>query len=532
MSGRSGLKHTITADGTAHEVKAVNADGTTGKPLELQASELEISTGIAGENSLWISPNVDTSELVLSVYDSDNSTKSDIGLFARQVRTRATTTVIANGAGAFPLTMTPAAIFAVTSAEDMAISCASGSANLSLASGTFNGNIFVRGYSSIGLKAPSISVRTIAETFGYDETIAAAYTKIYAATLTSHSDTIAQHGSAAGITRTQRGQKGYGGGGGFIGGDFVVGAGDGGITGTNSPGAYRIKTGTPVTSTGGKVALEHEDGTRYLEILQVPGPTTEFHAGPFGGVTRGLRFVGTSVEMAASGLVHCNATTDLYFSTGMGGSAFYREVGTVVRTDKNDADGASYLDWIAGVTSIELRHAGAAKFKYDATLTRTIVAGSYIEIGTVGVCSIQLQAAANAIYRDSALHVLRDTAENFFHGVVPTSLTVPSTSTANCGTYTVAAGVGVRVKTTFSFFNTSDSEIANFVREAAFKNLAGVMTQTGTTVPEGTDFYDAAQTGVAVDIDFSGVTVRNRVTNPNADTLKCRTHMEIFEVAA
>lgn len=107
--------------------------------------------------------------------------------------------------------------------------------------------------------------RSAAGAFGRTHTPASATTIVYGADIASISDTWTQDGSAAGGVRTLRGQRGFAG---FVGGDLVIGPGDGGTTGTNLPGNLRLKLGTPVSNVTGKVIFEQEDGTNIMQMYR------------------------------------------------------------------------------------------------------------------------------------------------------------------------------------------------------------------------------------------------------------------------
>lgn len=111
-------------------------------------------------------------------------------------------------------------------------------------------------------------------------------------TVASYSLIWQQDASAAGGVMTIRGQRGFAG---FVGGDLVIGAGDGGTLGTNAPGVTRIKSGTPVANVGGKIAFEHADGTRWLEAHQSGSGNTQITGGPSGSLTHAVEVKGTYV---------------------------------------------------------------------------------------------------------------------------------------------------------------------------------------------------------------------------------------------
>jgi hypothetical protein len=67
-------------------------------------------------------------------------------------------------------------------------------------------------------------------------------------------------------------------------------------------------------------------------------------------------------------------------------------------------------------------------------------------------------------------------------------------------------------------FNDTDNLGSTFIREAAWRSVAGTVTQIGTTVTVGTDHTEAG--GVSVTNDISANVVRFRVTGTAAKTVK------------
>lgn len=116
--------------------------------------------------------------------------------------------------------------------------------------------------SSLTCDADTITKRTSSGSSRCVETVAAAFTCVYAAAVTSITDSWTQASSGAGGSRTRSGQRGASG---SAGGDIIENVGDGGTTGTNSPGNYRIDLGTRVTSgTTGKFRLTRSAGANVL----------------------------------------------------------------------------------------------------------------------------------------------------------------------------------------------------------------------------------------------------------------------------
>lgn len=111
----------------------------------------------------------------------------------------------------------------------------------------------------------SFTETDVGEAYSCTRTYAAATTIVFNADIASLAWTHAQDASAAGGTTTLRAQRGFAG---FVGGDFIIGGGDGGTTGTNLGGNTRVKLGTLVSNTSAKFILEDEGGTGLLQMYK------------------------------------------------------------------------------------------------------------------------------------------------------------------------------------------------------------------------------------------------------------------------
>lgn len=436
-----GLTTAVGADGAAFIATAVNVDRTTKKPFDIVGTVLQLigstSTFIRGVTTGgWLfTPGEDGAVSTAAAVNADGTTAKPIALTATTATVNAGTQVQAEQGGTARVT----------------------------------------------------------------DTVAAAYTRIFSASLSSLSDTIAQHGSAAGITRTLRGQQGFAG---QVGGDFVTGAGDGGTTGTNAPGVYRIKTGTPVANVGGRYSLEHEDGTKYFEVKQSASGVTQISGGPIGAETHNLLFRTTNVQFeTTSGFITLVSAADVYLDHGTG-YFYHRENGVTVATQKNDADGASYINWITGVTSVELRHNTSPRVAFDSTTV------------TLSADEVVRKSAAGTVYQRERV----------------ATATISSATTTTVDSFTTTSNRVYDVSVVAVVTEDSNNVGATYHRYAAFWNEAGTLAQIGTTDNGGTtDKEDATIAGYSLVVDFSGTAIRVRLTTDAGEPTNVNTVTTITE---
>lgn len=165
----------------------------------------------------------------------------------------------------------------------------------------------------------------------------------------------------------------------------------------------------------------------------------------------------------------------------------------------------------------------AANIRFDATAWLSFITGSG-SFAAFQIPSGDMYLEAGTVHRYAA-------GQSYKREVIG-SATTTSATTTTVGSFTTASNVGYRVRVVATAYNGTDSQIATYVREAAFRNVAGTLTQVGATGTIGTDFEDAAQTGMDLTIDASGTAIRARVVSDSTDTVKWRTVIEIWETIA
>lgn len=147
-----------------------------------------------------------------------------------------------------------------------------------------------------------------------------------------------------------------------IAGDSVV------VVGTTSTFLRGVTTGTPQ---GGILVTPGADGA----VVTLTGKNAD------GLTSKPVMVNGTSVNIESSsgavvlapfGLAAINATTDVYLSHGSaaGDREYHRESSTIVRTDRHDADGDSFSNWIVGVTSVEFQHNTTRRIGFGAAFVQ------------------------------------------------------------------------------------------------------------------------------------------------------------------
>lgn len=175
----------------------------------------------------------------------------------------------------------------------------------------------------------------------------------------------------------------------------------------------------------------------------------------------------------------------------------------------------------------------------NASTTHSLnIACTSMTVDAAGPCTLAagggqylLFSASGNIY-NSATEIHRYSAGLTFRRELIGAITMSSATTTNIVTFTTTSNMAYRLRVVTLAYNTTDSEMYTIVREAAFINIAGTVTQIGTTQPIETDFFHATQGGLDVVVDFSGTALRTRGVSPNTDTVKFRQIVEIWEVAA
>jgi hypothetical protein len=137
--------------------------------------------------------------------------------------------------------------------------------------------------------------------------------------------------------------------------------------------------------------------------------------------------------------------------------------------------------------------------------------------------SSDITVSADVWYRRSAAgSYLRRTHIGSFGPISSaTTTTVLSFTTLSARIYDVVATVVVT--------NDTDNEGATYFLRAAFKNIAGTVTQIGATQTIAADLEDAGQTGLSCTLDFSGTAIRVRLTTDSTDTVNGTYIVDITE---
>jgi hypothetical protein len=346
------------------------------------------------------------------------------------------------------------------------------------------------------------------------ETIGAGYVRTYAATCTSILDGQAQHLTAAGVDRTMRGQKGAAG---FVGGTFSFGGGEGGTPGTNLPGYARALLGETVGGFSGPFSFwtgppggETERASYYL----IPTGVGFFviNAGPYSGsATTGLFL--NSLDM----LLQSNGELNI-FATGAGGNILVSTSTGLIRFLRSGSDaffitldnlGLVAHNAVATVTAVEHQHNTSPRLSYD---------------------SANVTLSGDKVIRENA-------AGTKFGEDVATTAFINTATTTYILTYATTTDRVYDVWAHDVASNDDDDEGASHRRVAVFRNVAGTLTQIGTTKTPAAglggldvlDFEDAGQAGLDLTIDFSGTSIRVGYVTPSGDEVRINLSVSIKE---
>lgn len=99
----------------------------------------------------------------------------------------------------------------------------------------------------------------------------------------------------------------------------------------------------------------------------------------------------------------------------------------------------------------------------------------------------------------------------------PHSVQTTDATATTIDSFTLASNTAVIVTSVFSAIKSDGTQAGLYVRSAAFRNSGGTVTQLGTTVDAGSYADDGAW---AATIDFTGTTIRARVTGKAATTIR------------
>ena len=174
-------------------------------------------------------------------------------------------------------------------------------------------------------------------------------------------------------------------------------------------------------------------------------------------------------------------------------------------------------------------------YQLSANYTRIGVNPNALNIFAAGALTISTNTAisissatdtdvsADVWYRRTAAgaYLRRTPAGSFGPIASATTTTVFSYTTLSARIYDVVANVVVT--------NDTDNEGASYYLRAAFKNIAGTVTQIGATQTIAADLEDAGQAGLSCTLDFSGTALRVRLTTDAGDTVNGTYIVDITE---
>jgi hypothetical protein len=149
----------------------------------------------------------------------------------------------------------------------------------------------------------------------------------------------------------------------------------------------------------------------------------------------------------------------------------------------------------------------------------TATAG-YLLLSTSGAVPLYVQQPNGiSIFSGSATVAFKD---------VNARATITSATTTTVLSWTADTNRVYTVEGIFTLANDTDNQGACYRFLAAFKNVAGTVTQIGTTILTVIG-EDAGQTGLDVVIDFSGTAIRFRVVTNSTDTVVAELVANIFQ---
>ena len=211
-----------------------------------------------------------------------------------------------------------------------------------------------------------------------------------------------------------------------------------------------------------------------------------------------------------------NYTIDLGTAVGgaIGGKINIRDATNTRRLDL-------YTNNSAGLAYVESTNATGLAVQSASLIS--IVSASYILLRSPG-------AGAGGMYIDATDINYRNGAGTVTTGAQRGgSATIGSATTTNVATFATTANRVYQCVGHLTVSNDTDDQGAAYMVRAAFKNVAGTVTQIGSTQTIAADLEDAGQTGLSAVLDFSGTDLRLRLVTDAADTVNVNGKLEILE---
>lgn len=343
--------------------------------------------------------------------------------------------------------------------------------------------------------------------------------------------------SGAGRTLTIRGQQGQAG---QVGGNLELGSGLGGTAGTNAPGNIKLRVGAQAGGQTGHVLLTDESSgdTDFLRMRRV-------------GTATYLESIAGDLNLSATAAAQVIATTTMVFrGTGcyFDANTLYtrtnaltlKETTTVADVfDRNYASGV-YPQWsINGNMRMRYNASGfyvASPNSFnsfevqDAGISLSHAYG-YVDItggGSPGVTLNTTDSTAAISSANSALLRRSIGGRIYRREFVYTVQTTNATPVYL--TYTTTAGTGYRVQLEVQVSNDTDNEFGSFaMKEAAYKNIGGTLTNVGGADKVGADYIDAGTTAANTAINTSGTAIRAELTGIAGKALNWNVVLRFYE---
>lgn len=275
---------------------------------------------------------------------------------------------------------------------------------------------------------------------------------------------------------------------------------------------------------GTTVLTEHLDADGETRLRFASGPTAikidhSQHASG-AGVTMTVR-----AQQGASGQVGGH----LELGSGLGGTAGTNAPGNIKLRVGAQAGGQTghvlLTDESSGDTDfLRMRRVGTATYLES-------LAG---DLNLSATAAAQIIATSTMVFRGTSAFFDADTVYHRTNALASYWTEVKGTAQATTATTTTVAQFATssnRVYLVEAFFtasNDTDNQGTAMVYQAAFKNVAGTVTQIESPVAIN-KFRDAGSSGHDATIDFSGTTIRARYSTTDTDTVNINCVMRVYE---
>lgn len=295
---------------------------------------------------------------------------------------------------------------------------------------------------------------------------------------------------------------------------------EGATVAANSAATIQLVAGTTLSMTAGADSVELSESAGALTLAPQDAALTIQPTAAAAGVGKGVTVkAGSGASGSAGGVASLIGGDGVGTNIAAGDALVYggTPTGTGAVGGVRFGNGATYgMRYRAEFSGNYFTPQAAGGVNFDSQ-PFSYTGGGQVTL----VSSLVLHQGAARRWLTSAAVALLQEASGTVAIASATTTTVASYTTESNRVYQVIAYITVS--------NDTDNEGAGYWLRAAFKNVAGTVTQIGATQTIAADLEDAGQTGLSGVLDFSGTAIRARLTTDAADTVNANAVLHIYE---